>query len=251
MSASRRTRRAKKASLLDEAELLSQLQARQSKLSASALQRASELAVSLDRIQEIHHRVRNHLQAVMGLLSAEESHTNSTTARQAIQRAAKRVAAFAAVYDLLARSAESEVMPAHTLLEELAQKLVATSDSAALIALDLKTNPLSLDPRRAGVLAITAAEFISNALEHAFGGKRGGTLTIRLSGDEREVFFEVRDDGPGLPVGFHPGATGELGLSLIERLVHRELAGSLTAFSDNGAVFHVHFPTATDGGAEQ
>jgi signal transduction histidine kinase len=49
-----------------------------------------------------------------------------------------------------------------------------------------------------------ACEAIINALRHA----DAGTITVRLTGDDRELAVAISDDGRGMPISKRPGATG-------------------------------------------
>jgi len=97
MSRRERAMTERQLSLYDEASLLTHLSEQQSELVSTVLDEAartnrvseenarlaSDLAGSHDRLQEVHHRVRNHLQTVTGLLSAHQISETSPTARAA------------------------------------------------------------------------------------------------------------------------------------------------------------------------
>ena len=97
-------------------------------------------------------------------------------------------------------------------------------------------------------LAVTVAELLQNAVEHAFdpeaaGGQDGaaglegaggaagyapmGHVDLTLSNDERALCVEVRDDGQGLPEGFDIENTASLGLSIVRDLVVSQLEGTI------------------------
>ena len=99
-------------------------------------------------------------------------------------------------------------------------------------------------------LAVTLAELLQNAVEHAFGGDgpdahdgadrfdsagaRGGAncasvghVVITLAADAHHLSVEVRDDGHGLPDGFDIRLTSSLGLSIVRDLVDSQLGGSI------------------------
>ena len=98
-------------------------------------------------------------------------------------------------------------------------------------------------------LAVTVAELLQNAVEHAFdpeaaggadwapalegaGGAAGsapvGHVDLTLWNDETELRVEVRDDGLGLPEGFDIERTSSLGLSIVRDLVVSQLEGRIS-----------------------
>jgi two-component sensor histidine kinase len=98
-------------------------------------------------------------------------------------------------------------------------------------------------------LAVTVAELLQNAVEHAFdpeaaggtewapalegaGGAAGaapvGHVDLTLWNDETELRVEVRDDGLGLPEGFDIERTSSLGLSIVRDLVVSQLEGTIS-----------------------
>jgi two-component sensor histidine kinase len=103
-------------------------------------------------------------------------------------------------------------------------------------------------------LAMVLTEILQNALEHAYGPKAGGEVTVRAvrgrmpapdagwgnswgngggsgggsggSRVEEQLLITVTDDGVGLPEGFDPQRAGNLGLQIVRTLVVGELGGS-------------------------
>ena len=98
-------------------------------------------------------------------------------------------------------------------------------------------------------LAVTVAELLQNAVEHAFdpeataaqdgaaglegaGGSAGyapvGHVDLTMCNETTALRVEVRDDGLGLPDGFDIERSTSLGLSIVRDLVVSQLEGSIT-----------------------
>jgi two-component sensor histidine kinase len=98
-------------------------------------------------------------------------------------------------------------------------------------------------------LALTVAELLQNAVEHAFdpeaaggsdgaaglegaGGAAGyapvGHVDVTLEPGVDALRIEVRDDGLGLPEGFDIEQTSSLGLSIVRNLVVSQLEGTIS-----------------------
>jgi two-component system, sensor histidine kinase PdtaS len=93
-------------------------------------------------------------------------------------------------------------------------------------------------------LAVTLAELLQNAVEHAFEPESGtgpdngddgaspdtttiGHVDVTLSNEGGELTVAVRDDGRGLPEGFDIEKTTSLGLSIVRDLVASQLEGRI------------------------
>ncbi|WP_031186672.1 ATP-binding protein, partial [Streptomyces sp. NRRL S-1896] len=86
-----------------------------------------------------------------------------------------------------------------------------------------------LDAEVATPLSMVLTEILQNALEHAFAPAERGTVevtAVRGEGREARLLITVQDDGRGLPEGFDPQRTGNLGLQIVRTLVEGELGGS-------------------------
>jgi two-component sensor histidine kinase len=200
-----------------------------STVEAENQQLASDLADSFDRIQEVHHRIRNHLQTVTGLLSAHELSEESPTARRALQKSVARLASIAAIHDLLTRDPASAMLELPELVPELAQHLLRSLDAEGRVSIAVEACALSLAPREATAFVLILTELISNALEHGFPGEAGGEISIRVSCDGGTAVLEVRDSGRGLPADFDLRKANHLGLGLASRLAERDLGGCISA----------------------
>ena len=246
----------------DEASLLAHLAEQQTALVSDTLERAArserlsrrnkrlarDLEGSLDRIQEVHHRVRNHLQALTGLLSAQEVAETSPGARQALQKSIGRLTSIAAIHDLLARDPRSGELRLPTLAERLARDLIAQAGAEGRLRTRVDVAPISLAPREATAVVLILTELLSNAVEHAFPGQAPGEIAVSLTAGGGKAALEVRDTGVGLPQGFDLAHGDSLGLRLVARLAQRDLRGQATARTDGGACFRILFPVGRAGG---
>jgi len=248
-------------SLFGEATLLARLAEQQSHLVSQMLQQAArseevsrenvrlaaDLAGSHDRLQEIHHRIRNHLQTVTGLLSAQEMEETSSTARRALQQSIARLTSIAAIHDLLARDPASGELRLPELAAQLSRHLLHQVGAEGRLRVHLDISPISLAPREATAFVLILTELLSNALEHAFAANAKGEISLRVARHGDQGLLEVRDTGRGLPPDFDLQHAQTLGLRLVSRLAERDLRGSVTAGNAGGACFRVTFAATGPG----
>ena len=249
-------RRKQQLSLYDEAHLLARLSesqttlvsdvlsqaARSSRVSAENTRLARNLAGSFDRLQEVHHRIRNHLQTVTGLLSAQGIEEKSPTARRALQKSVGRLSSIAAIHDLLARDSASGELRIPDLAQQLARHLLRHTNAEHRLRVRTDVSPLALETKEATSFVLILTELLSNAVEHAFAEDEQGEIVVRLHQQGGDAVLEVCDNGRGLPAGFSFERSNSLGLRLVWRLAERDLNGSITARNDGGACFRLTFP---------
>ena len=202
------------------------------------VRRLDRLLLSKDAaIREVHHRVKNNLQTISSLLSLQARRVAVGAGREALREAERRVRSIALVHEILSRD-PGEQVPFDDIVESLVQMAQdsVVSDRQIEIAVQGDLGDVSADV--ATPLAVTLAEVLQNAVEHAF--EPDGTETVpgtvghvcvALAADGNELLVRVSDDGQGLPPGFDIERTTSLGLSIVRDLVVSQLSGSIAMLS--------------------
>ncbi len=202
-------------------------------------------------LKEIHHRVKNNLHVISGLLDVQAHHIPDPAGREVYRESRNRVLTMALIHQKLYESRDLEQVDFGVYLGSLAQALAASSGTARVrLALDLASAQMVVDT--AIPCGLIANELISNAFKHAFPGGRAGTVTVRFrSTGERRYLLEVVDDGAGLPPGFDPSGTLSLGLQLVTMLTS-QLGGELRVEAGGGegqgARFTIEFSEYREAG---
>jgi two-component sensor histidine kinase len=213
------------------------------------VRRLDRLLLSKDAaIREVHHRVKNNLQTISSLLSLQARRVGDRAARVALHEAERRVRSIALVHEILSRDPSDQVPFAEIVasLVQMAEDSVVSSQPI-VIAVHGDLGEVAADV--ATPLAVTVAELLQNAVEHAFdpeaagghdgaaglegaGGAAGyapvGHVDLTMSNDGTALRVEVQDDGLGLPEGFEIERTTSLGLSIVRDLVVSQLEGTIS-----------------------
>jgi two-component system, sensor histidine kinase PdtaS len=213
------------------------------------VRRLDRLLLSKDAaIREVHHRVKNNLQTISSLLSLQARRVGDRAARVALHEAERRVRSIALVHEILSRDPSDQV-PFAEIVSSLVQMAEDSVVSSQPIVISVHGDLGEVAADVATPLAVTVAELLQNAVEHAFdpenaGGQDGGVglegagggagdapvghVDLTMSSDESELRVEVRDDGLGLPEGFDIEKTSSLGLSIVRDLVVSQLEGTIS-----------------------
>jgi hypothetical protein len=131
-------------------------------------------------------------------------------------------------------------------LREVARDLVALFGPAiGHVSLETDVEPLSLCAYRRRALVLLGSELVTNALLHAFAGRVGGRILLRLGRHAGGLaILSCEDDGVGL-TGERPDAARSVAGALADLLegdiVHRDALG-------RGTIAEVVFPAGGLGG---
>ncbi len=169
-------------------------------------------------LRELHHRVKNNLATVAGILSLQRRRTRSPDVRNILAESVNRVQGLAATHDLLAHEDVSEAR-----IDEMARKIVGVAQANLSppdthISYTIETSPIVIPSRAVTVLALVINEMVSNAIKHGLKGMAHGSITVRGFEEDGMVVVQVLDSGKGLETPFEENSEG-LGLSLIKNLI--------------------------------
>lgn len=190
------------------------------------LRRRDRALVSKDvTIREIHHRVKNNLQAVSALLRLQSRRMDDDVAKAAIEEAIRRIASIAHVHETLSTSAQDSVQFDEVVLK-LLQSALELSPRPSEIEINKRGDFGSIPSLIATPLALILTELIQNSLEHGL-NVTGSKLEVSVSRRDSKFKVSVSDDGSGLKTDFDPIKSSSLGLEIVRTLTANELSGEL------------------------
>src|SRR6056297_21541 len=184
-------------------------------------------------LAEIHHRVKNNLAVISGLLQMQMWNVEDESAKIALQHSQLRIQSIALVHDKLY---QNETV-ADINISDFARELVdAVSESFKQpeqeVLLNYNMDNIKMNINQAVPLSLLLNECIVNCYKHAFAGRDNGEIDIDLGMDGDKVNIQVTDNGHGLPEGFDFEKQQSLGVTLIRTLVS-QLRGE-ARYTSNG-----------------
>ena len=196
-------------------------------------------------LSEIHHRVKNNLAVISGLLNMQMYNLENEGAQKALQQSQLRIHSIALVHEKLYQNETFADIQITDFVKELAG---AISDAFEMpdkeISLNYEMEPLRLDINQAIPFSLLVNECLVNAYKHAFKEQNSGEISITLTKNGANVDIAISDNGIGLPAGFDMEKESSLGLTLIRTLVN-QLKGTGEYKSDKestGTKFLLRFP---------
>jgi len=184
-------------------------------------------------IRELFHRTKNNMQSLIALISFESWRIDNEDFREILQGLESRVYSMALVHRMLYEYNDLSRLSLTAYIREFCTYITATEDTEQRgIQFDLQLEEIEVTLDIAMPVGLILTELISNALKHAFPGKKEGIVVIGLSHtDSDRIVLSIVDNGKGPPPDFNAESEGALGLQLVTSLTQSQLGGTVEFFS--------------------
>ncbi|MFN2284453.1 MAG: PAS domain S-box protein [Anaerolineae bacterium] len=210
-----------------------------------------QLQTALDEktlmLSEIHHRIKNNLQVILGLLELQFGAIEDEGTQQMLRESQNRIKAIALIHERLYQTPGESQVNAQLYFQSLARYLTQTYDAMVRgIVVEQSIADLELDIDLAIPCALIMNELIANALKYAFPPEWQSpdgappTLRVALHQVDGHARLEVADNGVGLPESVESETSTRLGLRLIKMLT-RQIDGELSIAQNAGTCIAVTF----------
>ena len=165
-------------------------------------------------VHELHHRVRNNLQTIIGLLQLRARQVDAATSAH-LEEMAGRMQALGAVQSHIYDAEAFDRVYFRLVLSDIAEGLAKVyGDGHVVLECDLD-GPLELEVGRAMPFSLLCYEVILNAFKHAWPQVGQGSLRVELRTQDGRAEVKVRDNGVGFAAG---SVTTGLGMRLVRML---------------------------------
>jgi len=213
-----------------------------SKLAEAELRKAFLREATL--LKEIHHRVKNNLQIVSGLLYLQTHQVSDKKMQAILQSSRDRIQSMALIHEKLYRISDLENIDFVAYLFSLVRNLeTAYMVESKTISLNIQAPPIHLDIDTAIYCGLVVNELVSNAYKYAFPDRMSGEICIEFQSPSPDNFvLIVSDNGVGVTELIDLANSQGLGLQLVHSLVTQQLNGTVVvADNDGGMRFRVEF----------
>lgn len=134
-------------------------------------------------LREVHHRVKNNLQAIIHLMEMERDRIGDSRARALLDGLRERARTMALVYEQVYQSQSLARVDMGPYLQALAERLQDVFSEGRSIRIDVEAAGVSLDVSKAMPCGLIVNELLTNALKYAFppGARATGRVLVRLT----------------------------------------------------------------------
>ena len=190
---------------------------------------------------ETHHRIKNNIASIAGLLHMQAASVSDPAAAAALREAFGRVNSMAKLYDKMLVAGGRQDIPVGGYLGDIVDTIVSFFSGETTLSVDKRFDEFNLNSKQLVPLGIIVNELLTNSMKHAFAGRPAARVSIAVEKMGDRVRLVVHDDGQGLPEGFDIQAAEGFGLMLI-RMMSDQLEGDLTVRNDLGTHVTLEFP---------
>jgi len=180
---------------------------------------------------EIHHRVKNNLQLVSSILNMQARKSNDPEVKRILLENVNRVLSISTIHDILCTTnCDGMKVNSRVLLQKLWRNFHSFAPEGSIITFHIVGDDLELGADKATSIALVVSELLTNAMIHAFAGRKKGAITVVTTTGNLYNTVSIGDDG----VGFDYAArtTTSLGLNIVAATVQDKLKGKLVFKSD-------------------
>lgn len=191
-------------------------------------------------LSEIHHRVKNNLAVISGLLQLQTYNLKDSESADMINSSINRIKSIALIHEQLYKSTSFSKISLKENITKQAEGILETfsSTDSTNISLTLELEEMSININQALPVGLLVNEILTNSLKHAFHNKSQGKISIKLHQTMKYIELFIADDGPGFNEA--EVSSDSLGRSLIDTFV-QQLEGDLTLNSQNGTSYTIRF----------
>ncbi|MEL7833820.1 PAS domain S-box protein [Fodinibius sp. Rm-B-1B1-1] len=191
-------------------------------------------------LSEIHHRVKNNLAIISGLLQLETFDTDNPSTQKTLSNTQLRIQSMATVHEMLYEAQDFNDLPFEQFISNIIESVETIfGQPHSNISFDLSIEQINLNINQAIPCGLIINEVVTNAYNHAFPDEEG-EISVELTKTGDEVTIKIEDNGRGLPENFSISESDSLGFSLIKQLT-QQLDADLDLHSETGTTFTITF----------
>ena len=176
------------------------------------------LTVKEALLKDLHHRVKNNLSFLIGLVHLQGSESPNTKAKAELAEVKTRLEAMALIHSKLLK-ADNEETDVHELIKTISEQAIQSLGLLHKINIDLGSDRPSIKSDRAINLGVIINELIVNSFKHAFHQKTNGEISIKMKQFDQQLIIDYSDNGPGYANKFDLDNPVSVGLKLIKLLI--------------------------------
>ena len=206
-----------------------------------ALQRALRERELL--LREVHHRTKNNLQLVVSMLNLQKNVLETDSAKEALDEANNRVHSMAMLHEHLHKSPDVAQLKLGEYLEAILSHTVGLSRSDLEITGEVETEHCLVDLERGVHIGLIINELVTNAVKHAFPGRRKGRIRLTVRNGDDGVSISITDDGIGVTRTVEQSDHASMGMQIVRALTE-QIGGRLELSEREGAAWTLFVPDA-------
>lgn len=200
-------------------------------------------------LAEVHHRVRNNLAIISGLINLQANNLKEEKSREIFEDTKNRVYAMALIHTLLYQNKSFAEIDFSQYIKMFCGNIQNSYQTRSKVTLETHIENVFFDINTAIPIAMIINELVTNSFKHAFKDRPSGKIRISLrrpGNDQYEVC--VSDNGVGIEKDITALTSQGIGLDIVRSLTD-QIDGKLN--NKEGSHFTLIFPSAMIKGNSQ
>jgi two-component sensor histidine kinase len=192
-------------------------------------------------LREIHHRVKNNLQAIWGMLQVEKGRLrHNPEAQDRLDTISQRLNVLGRIHQQLYASGDLTRVDMAAHLQHIAQGFIDIQGTDGKIAIMVEADTLYCDLEVALPLGLIAHELVLNSVKHAYPGGKRRPIRVKLSRRfDGPVELTVSDEGVGRASSCRQNKG--IGTMLVDALVG-QVGANISYIDDGGCCARLLIP---------
>lgn len=199
-------------------------------------------------LAELHHRVKNNLAAISGIMQLEMLETEDAKIEKSLSNTFLRIQTMAEVHEVMYQKENLAYVDFHRVVETIAENIRTTYGNSDNIALNIEVDKIDLNVNQAIPCGLIINELLINAWKHAYPNKQEGLINLEMRENDSTIVLQIADGGKGLPKGVGPNEGGTLGFTLVKNFCS-QLYADLNINQQKGTEYIIQFEKKDTKGA--
>ncbi len=191
---------------------------------------------------EIHHRVKNNLTVIFGLLEMQILQSDNNEVIKILRESQGRIQSMSMIHEMLYKTTDLQNVNLTAYIRDLAHTIYRTYHSNDNIQLEIRNETsIGLPLNKMIPCGLLLNEILTNAYKYAFNDRNKGVIFIDTQLIDGRLILIIGDDGVGLPVKETSTKTHSLGMKLIHSF-SKQLKAKMTIDSSVGVKYTFQIP---------
>lgn len=186
-------------------------------------------------LKEIHHRVKNNLQIISGIIELQKFNINNESIKMILEDGQARIKSIALVHQILYQSNNFDKINFNFFIDELINAIqISYQSKQDNLVFEKKIDNIELDLNISISLGLIINEIITNSIKHAMVKKNKKTIFIDFIKQNKTYKLIIKDNGQGFYNDILVLKSNSVGIDLIKGLT-KQIDGEVSFSNNNGA----------------
>lgn len=191
-------------------------------------------------LKEVHHRIKNFMNNIRGLLLLQADSQRDSSVAFALHDAVNRIQSMSLLYDKLFTSSDFREMSVDEYLSSLVDEIVDNFPNRNMVKVVKRIDDIILEVNKLQPIGIIVNELITNIMKYAFAGRSDGLIEVFLTMPGERLCLVIRDNGIGIPDSITFENSTGFGMQLVSMLAV-QIGAALKIERGEGTTFILDF----------